>query len=193
MARCAVAVVFLTTLSVVLVSGQGILDPRCPLVDLDPNNPTQLPHATDCTLFYTCSWGYAFLKQCPTGQYFGAQIQRCDHPVIAQCTLGGTTAIPNPTTTTVPVVTTVPSVTTVATVPTVSPTVNPGVTTTVPGGTTLTTAPTAPTASIPTAQTAGPPTTTVSGATTDSTIGITNTTIPTVPTAEIPTVPTVAF
>ncbi|XP_053686225.1 probable chitinase 10 [Sabethes cyaneus] len=63
---------------------EGIPDSRCPLQD-NPMNPMHLPHPTDCGRFYKCFSGRAFAINCPPGQEFGAQLQRCDFPQFARC------------------------------------------------------------------------------------------------------------
>ncbi|XP_062562758.1 uncharacterized protein LOC134226177 [Armigeres subalbatus] len=62
----------------------GVLDSRCPAYD-NPMNPVHLPHARDCGKFLKCFSGRAFTIDCPAGQEFGPQIQRCDYPQYAQC------------------------------------------------------------------------------------------------------------
>ncbi|KXJ82211.1 hypothetical protein RP20_CCG015027 [Aedes albopictus] len=62
----------------------GVLDSRCPQYD-NPMNPVHLPHARDCGKFLKCFSGRAFTIDCPPGQEFGPNIQRCDYPSYAQC------------------------------------------------------------------------------------------------------------
>ncbi|XP_065085730.1 uncharacterized protein LOC135707776 [Ochlerotatus camptorhynchus] len=71
----------------------GIVDSRCPLNE-NPMNPVHLPHARDCGKFLKCFRGRAFTINCPPGQEFGPQIQRCDYPAYAQCR--SVLALPDP-------------------------------------------------------------------------------------------------
>lgn len=73
-----------------LVSAQlGELDDRCPLVNTSP--PTQLPHESDCGLFYICETGRRIVLSCPPGQHWRADKDWCDWPDVAGCNLGGGT------------------------------------------------------------------------------------------------------
>ncbi|XP_052892426.1 mucin-2-like [Anopheles moucheti] len=193
------AIVTLLALSLHGYANAQIADSRCPLVD---NPPFHLPHETDCTLFYTCSYGMKYLKSCPVNQHFGFAIQRCDYPFFAECNLGGglPTTVP-PTIPTIP--TTVPTLpTTVPTLPTTAPTL-PTTAPTLPTAapTVPTVAPTpAPTPAPTVAPTPAPtiPTAPTPGATTATTAATTvNTGIPTAPTITSaptapPTLPTTA-
>ncbi|XP_043285620.1 uncharacterized protein [Venturia canescens] len=46
----------------------------------------QIPHPTNCSLFYKCDNGEKQLSQCPDGLYFNPTIQMCDWPDVAGCT-----------------------------------------------------------------------------------------------------------
>ncbi|XP_058057861.1 multiple epidermal growth factor-like domains protein 6 [Anopheles bellator] len=59
-------------------------DARCPLRD-DPFNPTLLPHESDCTQFYKCSFGERCAMVCQPGEHFSATLQRCEWPQYACC------------------------------------------------------------------------------------------------------------
>ncbi|KFB51310.1 AGAP012131-PA-like protein [Anopheles sinensis] len=66
---------------------EGNSDSRCPRFD-DPFNPTHLAHPTDCRRFYKCFDGRAFELQCPMGQEWGKELNRCDYPTLARCSVG---------------------------------------------------------------------------------------------------------
>uniref|UniRef100_A0A182NVR2 Chitin-binding type-2 domain-containing protein n=1 Tax=Anopheles dirus TaxID=7168 RepID=A0A182NVR2_9DIPT len=63
---------------------QCTADARCP-VNENPDQPTLLPHENDCTRFYMCVLGERCPIQCPPGEHFSAQLQRCDWPHFACC------------------------------------------------------------------------------------------------------------
>ncbi|XP_053668044.1 probable chitinase 10 [Anopheles marshallii] len=63
---------------------QCVADARCPLDD-NPNNPTLLPHETNCGLFYACSYGRRCPLQCKAGEHFSVQLQRCDWAQFTCC------------------------------------------------------------------------------------------------------------
>lgn len=52
---------------------------KCPEVD-DPNVTSQFPHPTDCTKFFKCLQGIAYLLSCPDGLKFNANLGVCDWP-----------------------------------------------------------------------------------------------------------------
>ncbi|XP_043210478.1 chondroitin proteoglycan 2-like [Amphibalanus amphitrite] len=56
----------------------------CPSVD--GKYPTFLPNPYDCTSYYMCSHGVAYLYYCPAGLHFNRYINTCDYPYRAQCT-----------------------------------------------------------------------------------------------------------
>lgn len=60
------------------------IDPRCP-ADGDPYKPQHLGHPTDCTKFYKCYLGRAYVIKCPRGQQWFKKMSRCDHPAVAKC------------------------------------------------------------------------------------------------------------
>ncbi|XP_058060111.1 uncharacterized protein LOC131210798 [Anopheles bellator] len=62
----------------------GSTDVRCPRFD-DPFHPSHLAHPTDCRKFYKCFDGRAFELQCPEGQEWGGNLNRCDYPFLARC------------------------------------------------------------------------------------------------------------
>lgn len=65
--------------------GEFEVDPRCE--GSDPFKPLQLRHPTDCTKFYKCYMGKAYVIKCPKGQQWGQALNRCDHPQIARCSI----------------------------------------------------------------------------------------------------------
>ncbi|KAK0180174.1 hypothetical protein PV327_005843 [Microctonus hyperodae] len=48
-----------------------------------------LPHETNCSLFYKCNWGEKILFPCKSGLYFNPTLQVCDYPCAAGCTVEG--------------------------------------------------------------------------------------------------------
>ena len=65
--------------------GEFEIDPRCE--GSDPFKPLQLRHATDCTKFYKCYMGKAYVIKCPKGQQWAQSLNRCEHPQIARCSV----------------------------------------------------------------------------------------------------------
>lgn len=63
--------------------GDFEIDPRCE--GIDPYTPVQFSHPNDCTKYYKCYLGKAYVMKCPKGQNFGQRINRCDHPSQARC------------------------------------------------------------------------------------------------------------
>ncbi|CRL04938.1 CLUMA_CG018063, isoform A [Clunio marinus] len=62
-------------------------DPRCP-----PNNDitVHLPHEYNCSVFYKCNWGVPVLFDCePPGTHWSVELDWCDWPERANCTLSG--------------------------------------------------------------------------------------------------------
>jgi len=117
-------------------SDKPIKHEDCPANDV--GKPIHLPYPNDCTKFYKCSYGYAYPMNCPSGEHFGVEIDRCDWPWIAKCDSNATppTAPTNPTTepTTTPTKPpspptkpppTKPPTTPPPTIPTVPPTTTP--------------------------------------------------------------------
>uniref|UniRef100_A0A182TQ02 Chitin-binding type-2 domain-containing protein n=1 Tax=Anopheles melas TaxID=34690 RepID=A0A182TQ02_9DIPT len=51
----------------------------------DPNNPTLLPHETNCGQFYKCNLGERCLLSCPLGQHFWPAGGVCERPEVACC------------------------------------------------------------------------------------------------------------
>ncbi|XP_050091839.1 peritrophin-1-like [Anopheles aquasalis] len=62
----------------------GVVDARCPRSD-DPIKPVHLPVNGNCAKFMKCFGGRAYEMDCPAGLEFGAKVNRCDYPVLAQC------------------------------------------------------------------------------------------------------------
>ncbi|KAG8201752.1 hypothetical protein JTE90_012811 [Oedothorax gibbosus] len=44
-----------------------------------------LPHPTDCTKFYVCDHGKAYLRQCPAKLHYNEDLRVCDYPYKAKC------------------------------------------------------------------------------------------------------------
>ncbi|ETN65698.1 hypothetical protein AND_002519 [Anopheles darlingi] len=66
----------------------GINDSRCPDKD-DPTDPVHFIHPKDCSKFYKCYDGRAYLIYCPLGQHWSVRYDRCDYPKVAKCTIRG--------------------------------------------------------------------------------------------------------
>lgn len=56
---------------------------RCPRAD--PVDAVHLAHK-DCTKFCKCSFGLAYVMDCPKNLHFNPKLQVCDNPATAQCT-----------------------------------------------------------------------------------------------------------
>jgi hypothetical protein len=65
--------------------GEFEVDPRCE--GSDPFKPLQLRHPTDCSKFYKCYMGKAYVIKCPKGQQWSQTLNRCEHPQIARCSV----------------------------------------------------------------------------------------------------------
>ncbi|XP_044735232.1 probable chitinase 10 [Chrysoperla carnea] len=72
--------------------------PTCPKEN--PLGEDVLLSAEDCQHFYKCDNGKAYLMECPANEEWGQELQRCDWPEVAQCTLSSsspTQTSPTPT------------------------------------------------------------------------------------------------
>ncbi|KAM7357118.1 uncharacterized protein ACRADG_002609 [Cochliomyia hominivorax] len=56
----------------------------CPILD-DINHAVMLPYPADCSKYYTCLNGYAYLQQCPNNLHWSQLTYRCDYPAVAKC------------------------------------------------------------------------------------------------------------
>jgi Chitin binding Peritrophin-A domain len=65
--------------------GDFEIDPRCE--GSDPFKPLQLKHTSDCTKFFKCYMGKAYVIKCPKGQHWAQHMNRCEHASVAHCTL----------------------------------------------------------------------------------------------------------
>ncbi|KAF5306732.1 hypothetical protein FQA39_LY01490 [Lamprigera yunnana] len=63
----------------------AVISQTCPQVSEDPPDDILLPHETDCTKFYKCSFGKKVLQQCPAGLYFNPDKLWCDWPYNVDC------------------------------------------------------------------------------------------------------------
>lgn len=61
-----------------------VYDPCAP--DCGEENNLLLPHPQDCSKYYQCSNGDAYLMLCPSGLYFSPTTERCEYPYQANCT-----------------------------------------------------------------------------------------------------------
>lgn len=61
------------------------IDPRCE--GGDPFKPLHFSHPNDCTKFYKCYMGKAYVIRCPKGQHFAQRLNRCEHPTLARCSV----------------------------------------------------------------------------------------------------------
>lgn len=59
------------------------IDPRCE--GGDPFKPLHYQHPSDCTKFYKCYMGKAYVIKCPRGQHWSQKLNRCEHPSLARC------------------------------------------------------------------------------------------------------------
>lgn len=80
---------FLLLLVSIVVSQGPVLDSRCPLINRRP--AINLPHESDCRLFYKCHFGNRWLMPpCPRGTLFDATANACVAAAIARCTESST-------------------------------------------------------------------------------------------------------
>jgi hypothetical protein len=73
---------FIALLSVACVASEpfGTCSPK-----ENPQQPTFLPDSSDCSKYYICAFGKAYLRMCPAGQEWKLDGSYCDHPVYAKC------------------------------------------------------------------------------------------------------------
>ena len=45
----------------------------------------KIPHQTDCSKFYMCERGYAYICQCIGGLHYDPFFEICDYPAFAGC------------------------------------------------------------------------------------------------------------
>lgn len=62
------------------------IHPDCPAIE-DTENPTHLPHLTDCSKFLKCLNGVAYEHDCPEGQHWSVDNSWCDFPENANCVI----------------------------------------------------------------------------------------------------------
>lgn len=62
----------------------GRPDARCPSID-QPGKVIHLEHPVKCDSFYKCSFGRAYLMDCPQGMWWNQDKQYCDSPQAEQC------------------------------------------------------------------------------------------------------------
>ncbi|KAK0088126.1 hypothetical protein PV325_013122 [Microctonus aethiopoides] len=65
----------------------NIMPNKCPLDN--SGWAINLPHETNCSLFYKCNWGEKIKLSCKSGLYFNPTLQICDYPCAAGCTVEG--------------------------------------------------------------------------------------------------------
>ncbi|KAK2576108.1 hypothetical protein KPH14_007442 [Odynerus spinipes] len=65
-------------------STPGSIATECP--PDNSGNAVQLPHETNCSLFYKCDEGKKVVQSCPAGLVFNPVLQVCDFPVNVNCT-----------------------------------------------------------------------------------------------------------
>jgi hypothetical protein len=63
--------------------GEFEIDPRCE--GSDPFTPYHYNHPDDCSKYYKCYLGKAYVIKCPKGQNWSQRLNRCDHPALARC------------------------------------------------------------------------------------------------------------
>ena len=63
--------------------GEFEIDPRCE--GSDPFTPYHYSHPDDCSKYYKCYLGKAYVIKCPKGQNWSQRLNRCDHPALARC------------------------------------------------------------------------------------------------------------
>ncbi|XP_061390508.1 probable chitinase 10 [Musca vetustissima] len=68
--------------------------PQCPKID-DPYRPILLAYPQDCSKYYSCQNGMAYLEQCPGNYLWNPLNQLCDYPERVSC-VQPTPDIPRP-------------------------------------------------------------------------------------------------
>lgn len=67
------------------VPSRNEADGQCPEL-YDPDNEVFLPHASDCTKYYICTWGgVPVVQNCPAGLHWNKNVNQCDWPGLAKC------------------------------------------------------------------------------------------------------------
>ncbi|CAO1434224.1 unnamed protein product [Diamesa serratosioi] len=64
---------------------EEVIDPRCN--GGDPFKPLHFQHLADCSKFYKCYLGKAYVIKCPKGQQWASRLNRCDFPSVAKCSV----------------------------------------------------------------------------------------------------------
>lgn len=84
---------FLLLLASTVASQGPVPDIRCPLINRRP--AINLPHESDCRLFYKCHFGSRWLMPpCPRGTLFDATANGCVASAIARCAEPESSTIP---------------------------------------------------------------------------------------------------
>lgn len=78
----AILALSLAAISVALVSATA--PPKCPPNEVE-DEIILLPNPNDCTSYYACNRGTAFLMKCNSGLEFNAELKICDWPQSAHC------------------------------------------------------------------------------------------------------------
>lgn len=63
-------------------TSEEVVDPRCN--GGDPFKPLHFQHPADCSKFYKCYLGKAYVIKCPKGQQWASRLNRCDFPTVAK-------------------------------------------------------------------------------------------------------------
>lgn len=84
---------FLTKLSFLLIftiaggvpspGEQAEMNAQCSKVS--PHIYVNLPSPSDCTVFYICDGGLAWIQYCPANLIFNPILHVCDHPEVSSC------------------------------------------------------------------------------------------------------------
>lgn len=86
-------VITLTVCLVAVFAQNPVADPRCPAGV--PAAPLLFPHPTDCSLFLSCSNGFAFTVACQPGLHFSPPVSACRWAHEVNCTPSGPTPSKN--------------------------------------------------------------------------------------------------
>ncbi|KAF5306731.1 hypothetical protein FQA39_LY01489 [Lamprigera yunnana] len=62
-----------------------IAEQSCPEVTENPTEDILIPHETDCSKFYKCSYGEKIEQDCYPGLYFNPDTLQCDWPENVDC------------------------------------------------------------------------------------------------------------
>ncbi|KAL8599967.1 hypothetical protein ACOMHN_038966 [Nucella lapillus] len=91
MVQCVMAVTLVVAVAAVVLTGTPVVGQTTRCI------ASLYAHPTDCTKFYQCAHGHAYLKDCPGNTHFNPNQLVCDYPNHANCKAANqVTCFPNP-------------------------------------------------------------------------------------------------